>query len=62
MPRPVTLFTGQWADVPLGDLAPLAKEGYDGLELARCRAPNGLRALRRRLRRRFRQGEIRCEN
>ena len=35
MPRPVTLFTGQWADLPLADLAPLAKEmGYDGLELA----------------------------
>ena len=35
MPRPVTLFTGQWADLPLADLAPLAKSmGYDGLELA----------------------------
>jgi len=35
MPRPVTLFTGQWADLPLVDLAPLAKKmGYDGLELA----------------------------
>jgi sugar phosphate isomerase/epimerase len=35
MARPVTLFTGQWADMPLKDLAPLAKEmGYDGLELA----------------------------
>jgi sugar phosphate isomerase/epimerase len=35
MARPVTLFTGQWADQPLEDLAPLAKEmGYDGLELA----------------------------
>lgn len=35
MARPVTLFTGQWADLPLKDLAPLAKEmGYDGLELA----------------------------
>jgi sugar phosphate isomerase/epimerase len=33
--RPVTLFTGQWADMPLEELAPLAKEmGYDGLELA----------------------------
>ena len=31
----VTLFTGQWADLPLEELAPLAKEmGYDGLELA----------------------------
>ena len=35
MPRPVTLFTGQWADLPLSELAPLAKKmGYDGLELA----------------------------
>jgi sugar phosphate isomerase/epimerase len=35
MPRPVTLFTGQWADLPLAELAPLAKSmGYDGLELA----------------------------
>ena len=35
MPRPVTLFTGQWADLPLADLAPLARSmGYDGLELA----------------------------
>lgn len=32
MTRPVTLFTGQWADMPLEELAPLAKEmGYDGL-------------------------------
>lgn len=35
MARPVTLFTGQWADLPLKELAPLAKNmGYDGLELA----------------------------
>jgi sugar phosphate isomerase/epimerase len=35
MPRPVTLFTGQWADLPLTDLAPLVKKmGYDGVELA----------------------------
>jgi len=35
MPRPVTLFTGQWADLPLADLAQKAKSwGYDGLELA----------------------------
>ena len=35
MPRPVTLFTGQWADLPLADLVPLARSmGYDGLELA----------------------------
>ncbi len=35
MARPVTLFTGQWADLPLAELAPLAKRmGYDGLELA----------------------------
>ena len=35
MSRPVTLFTGQWADLPLADLAEKASEwGYDGLELA----------------------------
>jgi sugar phosphate isomerase/epimerase len=35
MPRPVTLFTGQWADMPLDQLAPMAASmGYDGLELA----------------------------
>ncbi len=35
MSRPVTLFTGQWADLPLDDLARMASEfGYDGLELA----------------------------
>lgn len=35
MARPVTLFTGQWADLPLGKLAIMAKGfGYDGLELA----------------------------
>jgi sugar phosphate isomerase/epimerase len=35
MARPVTLFTGQWADLPVKELAPLAKKmGFDGLELA----------------------------
>ena len=35
MARPITLFTGQWADLSLKDLAPLAKRmGFDGLELA----------------------------
>ena len=35
MPRTVTLFTGQWADLPLSELAPRAKQmGFDGLELA----------------------------
>ncbi|HEX7573034.1 MAG TPA: TIM barrel protein, partial [Bacteroidota bacterium] len=35
MPRPVTLFTGQWADLPLATLAKKAASwGYDGLELA----------------------------
>ncbi len=34
-PRPVTLFTGQWADLPLSHLAEKAAGwGYDGLELA----------------------------
>ena len=33
--RPVTLFTGQWADLPLETLAAKAASwGYDGLELA----------------------------
>lgn len=35
MSRPVTLFTGQWADLPLEELCKKAVEfGYDGLELA----------------------------
>jgi sugar phosphate isomerase/epimerase len=35
MSRPVTLFTGQWADLSLEELAKKAAEwGYDGLELA----------------------------
>ena len=35
MKRPVTLFTGQWADLPLETLAQKASQwGFDGLELA----------------------------
>jgi len=35
MSRNVTLFTGQWADLPLSELLPLVKSmGYDGVELA----------------------------
>ncbi|MGC4105836.1 MAG: sugar phosphate isomerase/epimerase family protein [Thermomicrobiales bacterium] len=35
MGRPITLFTGQWADLPLEDLAKMASEmGFEGLELA----------------------------
>ncbi|HLH71725.1 MAG TPA: sugar phosphate isomerase/epimerase family protein, partial [Chloroflexota bacterium] len=35
MGRPVTLFTGQWADLPLEQLAEkVSKWGFDGLELA----------------------------
>ncbi len=35
MTRPVTLFTGQWADLPLADLAAdLGAWGFDGVELA----------------------------
>ncbi|MEQ8847401.1 sugar phosphate isomerase/epimerase [Botrimarina sp.] len=35
MSRLVTLFTGQWADLPLEKLAPMAADfGYQGLELA----------------------------
>ncbi len=34
MPRPVTLYTGQWADLPLEEMCRKAKAfGYDGLEL-----------------------------
>jgi sugar phosphate isomerase/epimerase len=35
MARPVTLFTGQWADLPLAHMVKLTKQfGYDGIELA----------------------------
>jgi sugar phosphate isomerase/epimerase len=35
MPRPITLFTGQWADLPLEDICRKASDfGYQGLELA----------------------------
>ena len=35
MARPVTLFTGQWADLDFETLCQKAKDfGYDGLELA----------------------------
>ncbi len=35
MSRKVTLFTGQWADLPIDELLPLVKKmGYDGVELA----------------------------
>jgi sugar phosphate isomerase/epimerase len=35
MARPVTLFTGQWADLPLEDMCRKASDfGYQGLELA----------------------------
>lgn len=35
MPRSITLFTGQWADLPLAELLPKVKKmGYDGVELA----------------------------
>ena len=34
MPRPVTLFTGQWADLPFEEICRIASEwGYDGLEI-----------------------------
>lgn len=55
--HPVTLFTGQWADLPLEDVARLASSlGYDGLEIA-CsgehldvwRAANDAAYLRERL-------------
>ncbi|GAB3813154.1 hypothetical protein GCM10027605_56260 [Micromonospora zhanjiangensis] len=35
MARPITLFTGQWADLPFEEVCRLASEwGYDGLEIA----------------------------
>ena len=35
MPRPVTLFTGQWADLPFETICEKARDfGYDGIELA----------------------------
>ena len=35
MSRPVTLFTGQWADLSFEEICNLAsKMGYDGLEIA----------------------------
>ncbi len=35
MARPVTLFTGQWADLPIDHMAKLTSQfGYDGIELA----------------------------
>lgn len=35
MSRPITLFTGQWADLPFVEVARLANQwGYDGLEIA----------------------------
>lgn len=35
MSHPVTLFTGQWADLPFEEVARLADSwGYDGLEIA----------------------------
>jgi sugar phosphate isomerase/epimerase len=35
MPHSFTLFTGQWADLPLEEVCRLASSwGYDGLELA----------------------------
>jgi sugar phosphate isomerase/epimerase len=35
MPRPVILFSGQWTDLPLDELAPkLAEWGYQGVELS----------------------------
>lgn len=35
MARPVTLFTGQWADLSIEDMARMTREfGYDGIELA----------------------------
>jgi sugar phosphate isomerase/epimerase len=63
MGRPITLFTGQWADLPLEDVARKASEfGYQGLELAcwgdhfevdKALADNGYCANRRDLLERY---------
>ncbi|MGB4476242.1 MAG: sugar phosphate isomerase/epimerase, partial [Bacillota bacterium] len=35
MGRPVTLFTGQWTDLPFEEICKKASDwGYDGLEIA----------------------------
>ncbi len=35
MPRPVTLFTGQWTDLSFDEICKKAKSfGYDGVEIA----------------------------
>jgi sugar phosphate isomerase/epimerase len=52
MPRPYTLFTGQWADLPFEEVAKLASgRGYDGLEIAGMDrlhgAPEALAALKK---------------
>src|SRR5262245_30513659 len=59
MARPITLFTGQWADLPLVDMARKASEfGYHGIELAcwgdhfevdKALADNGYCAAKREL-------------
>ena len=55
MTRPITLFTGQWADLPFEEVCRLASGwGYDGLEIA-CWGDHldvERAAERRRLRRR----------
>ena len=36
--RPVTLFTGQWADLPIAELLPKVKAmGYEGVDPPRAR-------------------------
>ena len=46
MKRPVTLFTGQWADLPLEGMCKTAKEmGYEGLEIATWGQINVSKAL-----------------
>lgn len=47
MARPVTIFTGQWADLPMEEMCKTAKEmGYEG-----WRSPPGARSTWRRRRR-----------
>jgi len=55
-PQPVTLFTGQWTDLPLEAVARLASEwGYGAEEAQRVRPLPPVEASRGRVRRRIQQ-------
>jgi len=49
MTRPITLFTGQWADLPFEEVARLAGEwGFDGRRPGATANPKGYAAGQRR--------------